>query len=99
MPYVVIIIKPDGSVTSSEQKSSPDLEQVNKAVEGHIEQVLHFTRYGDHRRGIAFVNEEGRYTKPFNAKATQAWLENLGKGPFRYPIELFGNMIYYAKIK
>lgn len=99
MPYVVVVFKVDGTIESSEQKSKPELDQIKKVVEGWIETVPHFTRYGDHTRGMAFCNEEGLYNKAFNAKATQAWLENLGKGPFRYEPRLHGNVIYYAKIK
>ena len=100
MPYEVIVIKPDGEITKTRQVKKPEYEEIRKTVGGLIQQVPHLMKLEDHKRGTAFVNEEGIiHNLPFNAKATEIWLENLGKGPFSYPPHLYGNMIYYAKIK
>ena len=104
MPYLVVILKTDGTRWRATQPKAPDLDQMQKAVGGFIETVPHFTKLtheGEHlSRGHCFCNEEGKITGlPINEQATKAWLDNLGKGPFRYPPVLHGDCIYYAKVK
>lgn len=103
MPYLVVILKTDGTRWQSTQPNAPDLYQLQKAVGGFIETVPHFralTHDGQsYKRGTCFCNEEGKITGlPVNVQATKAWLDNLGKGPFRYPPVLHGDCIYYAKV-
>lgn len=99
MAYVVIVIKSNGTISSTEQAHKPSLDQLQKAVGGYIQEVLGLHQYGDWRRGIAFCNEEGQIKDlPRNTVATTAWQACLGKGPFRYDPVIYGNMIFYAKV-
>lgn len=100
MPYAVIILRPDGTRTETIQAKAPEYDQLKEAVQGYIETVPHLSKLDPYKRGRAYVNEEGILKNmPFNEQATRVWLENLGKGPFRYPPRLHGPMIYYAKMK
>lgn len=96
--YVVVVIKANGSVDSRTQDKKPDLRELQKLVGGYIEIVPHFTRYGAHRRATAYCNEEGKlHGLPLNEKATKAWLDCLGSGPFSYEPRLHGDVVIYAK--
>ena len=96
--YNVILIRADGSIERSQQTKKPEYEQIKKAVAGFIQIVPHLSKMEDYKRGEAYVNEEGLiHGLPFNQKATEIWLENLGKGPFSYEPRLFGDMLYIAK--
>lgn len=98
--YKILLYKPDGTIEESHQKNKPDLAQLQSAVGGLIETVPHLIKIGEHKRGTAFINEESQLENmPFNPMATMIWLNNLGPGPFRYPPRLYGNMIYYCKVK
>ena len=75
MSYLVVVIKADGAVSSSSQPKAPTLGQLQKLVGGLIQEVPHFTRYGEHKRGTAYADEEGLMRgSRYNTKATEAWL-------------------------
>lgn len=94
----VIIVAADGRVAKLVRRRPPTLDQLQKLVGGYIEIVPHLNRYGDYRRGTAYVNEEGRIRElPFNRRATEAWTDCLrGGGPLRYEPRLYGDMVYCA---
>lgn len=99
---VVFIIHPSGNLVKSTQPKNPELKQIQDAVGGYIERVPHFTHFEHegvkYTRGTAWCNEEGRINGlPYNDRATQAWLECLGKGPFRYNPVLNGSVMFHAK--
>ncbi len=96
----IIYAQPKNGVASSTSKQAtrPDLKQLQAAVGGLIERVPHFEEYNG-LKGVAWCNEEGRpelNNLPLNEEATKAWLQNLGKGPFRYKPELFGDVVFYS---
>lgn len=96
--YNVIIIKSDGTIERSQQPKKPEYQQIRNAVKGFIQIVPHLSKFENYKRGEMYVNEEGLiHGLPFNETATDAWLENLGKGPFSYPPRLYGDAIYIAK--
>jgi len=96
--YNVIIIKAYGFIERSQQDKKPDYKQIREAVDGFIQIVPHLNKMENYKRGEAYVNEEGLIRGlPFNQKATEIWLENLGKGHFSYEPRLFGDMIYIVK--
>lgn len=104
MPYQVYIFKTDGTIEEYIQKKTPTLGEAQKAVEGPIEIIPHFTRYKEHSRGMAFCNEYGKVLVtplPFNELATKIWWEenlSLSGRPF-YKDVLLGNVMYYKKVK
>lgn len=96
--YVVVVMHPDGGIDSWTQAKKPDLKSLQHLVRGYVETVPHFTRYGAHRHATAYCNEEGKlHGLPFNEKATKAWLDCLGSGPFSYEPRLHGDVVIYAK--
>lgn len=98
--YKVITLLANGETKEQLQPKAPDLKQLQAIVGGYIETVPHFTKFGDMKRGVAYCNEEGLLRGlQFNAAATSAWLQNLGKGPFGYPPRLHGDVVFYAKVK
>jgi hypothetical protein len=99
MAYTVIIFKADGTVESTVQPKKPTYNQLRDAVGGYIQEVPYLKKYGDFRRGTAFANEDGiSLGLKHNAKATQAWLESVGKGPpYVWQPRLYGDVIYYAR--
>lgn len=93
MPFKITVIKPNGEKDSLTQPKSPDLKQLQGAVEGLIETVPHLVKF-EGRNCEAYCNEEGRlHNLPLNPEATKVWLSNLGRGPFRYEPQILGNLV------
>lgn len=96
--YVFIVIEPNGKITKTEQAKKPEYKQIREAVGGIIQIVPHLSKFEEYKRGTAYCHEEGLLIGlAFNEKATQVWLDNLGKGPFSYPPRIVGNLLYIAK--
>lgn len=70
-----------------------DLKELQGIVGGYIETVPHWSRY-DGRLCAVYANETGRIDNlRLNRRATDLWLEALGRGPFRYEPLLFGDIV------
>jgi hypothetical protein len=103
MSYAVYIFHPDGRVEQSTQPKAPTGDQVCAAVGGPMETIPYFTVYCNHKRGVAYANENGimlRLTP--NRKASELWWQNLElrlrtHGGYDKNI-LHGPVIYYAKM-
>lgn len=97
--YAVIKIITDGQIIHETSLKAPTYEVLREFVGGLIQYVPHLTKFENYKRGQMVVNEEELiHNLPYNQMATIIWLDNLGKGPFSYPPELYGNAIYWAKI-
>ncbi len=99
--YDVVLMLVDGTEERKQVKKSPGFEDIKKWVNGYIQAVPHFNKF-EGRRCTAYVNEEGKlYPNKFalNEKATELWLQLLGKGPFIYKPELFGHMVIIMKAR
>ena len=104
MPYHVVKIYPNGEIEENIQPKAPVYKELRDFVSGLIQTVPHLNNLSvlttNLKRGQMIVNEEGiLLNMPFNTVATKIWLENLGKGSFSYEPKLYGNAIYWAKVK
>ena len=102
MAYKIVKISPDGNITQEVQAKAPKYEEIRNYVGGLIQQVPHLHKIDcmDLKRGQMWVNEEGTLLNlSYNPVATKIWLENLGSGPFSYKPRLYGNAMYWAKVK
>jgi hypothetical protein len=100
-PYHVFVIKPDGTISHSEQAKAPEYPQLRDTVHGYIETVPYFSslvhqgkRYF---RGKAYCNENGLSEGlQLNRTATSAWRKACPKGDPSMMV-LVGDVIFYAK--
>src|SRR5436189_1794406 len=102
MPYKIVKIAPDGNITQEIQPKAPKYDEIRNYVGGLIQQVPHLSKIDcmSLKRGQMMVNEEGiLHNLPYNPVATKIWRENLGSGPFSYEPRLYGNAMYWAKVK
>lgn len=102
MAYKIIKIQSDGKIEEVIQPKAPTYEDQRAFVGGLIQFVPHLTKIElfDLKRGQMVINEEGMLLNlPYNAVATKIWRENLGKAPFSYEPKLYGNAVYWAKVK
>lgn len=101
--YAVTMVKPDGSYKTVEQPKKPDLPDLQRMVDGDIQEVPHLTKFEfdgvKYSRGIAYCNEEGRGKYPRNDMASELWVKALGKAPLRYAPILFGTVVFIARVK
>jgi hypothetical protein len=75
----LIIVRPDSRhIAIEEVTHPPELDALQKIVDGNIETVPHFqTIWG--RRCVAFCNEEGKLKKlPINLPAQHLWMASKG---------------------
>lgn len=103
MPYVVLVIKTDGTVTRTEQPKAPSYDQLKEAVGGYIETVAYLTKaaFGGETltRGTAFANEEGLIKGlPTNHLAMAMWRASCPGGDPSL-MTLVGDVIFYARKK
>lgn len=72
------VIKVDGTVTSTLNKDSCTLEEVQKIVGGYIELVPHFNAWEGEPCQV-WCDEEGKVKrKAINQKATEEWYDAVG---------------------
>lgn len=75
---LTIIRAADGQCVVFDLNRPVTLEEMQKAVGGHIEEVPSFEKFHD-RPCIAFCNEEGKLDGlPVNIAATKAWRDQSG---------------------
>lgn len=95
--YELTVIHADGVIERTTTPAKPELSLLQSKVGGLIESVPHWASYNG-RRAQVWCNEEGRINGlPLNTKATELWLSVLGKGPFSYPPQLFGDVLIVQK--
>jgi len=99
MRGTMTVIEPE-SVSVTHLTAAPDLEVLQSAVGGWIEQVPGFTSFLDVETKqrvacVAFCNEEGKLKGlPFNGLATLAWISAIHADAFTvYPDNLVGAVV------
>lgn len=79
--YALLAIHPDGRVVTEVQRGPIKLEQIQRVCGGYIQEVPFMRRFGEHARGTAYCNEEGKLRGlSYNAAATKAWRACLPQG-------------------
>lgn len=87
---LAILINENNTYEIIKTEKSPNLEELQKYVEGYIE-LVHINN-----NTIFYINEEGKFTKEMNKLATAFWTTHIYKRTGRSDINDFisGNALY-----
>lgn len=95
--YNIFIIIPTGEVLHTRQPKAPELQQLQDACGGYVQQIPRFRKFEHegkkYSRGYAFCNEDGISQRlPYNAEAQKRW-----KAQCEWASGLNGPVLFYAK--
>lgn len=95
MPGLKIVIPANSAqpIVRVQRSRSPRLSELQAEVDGPIQMVPGFDRF-ESSEAVCYCNEEGLlHELPLNSRASAAWLDSLGPGPFSYPPQLLGDVV------